>query len=139
MMEHSGGSGMAWRREMRILALGSLLLLPSRSASAQDLLGIKYAGEVGLPKGYLPQLILNIVNVALLLAAVVALVFLVYGGFRYISSRGEERDVEAAKNTITYAVIGLVLIGIAAAIVNFVIDAVLGGGFPGGGGVRRGF
>ena len=125
-MDYLRDLGATWSRGTCALAFGRLLLLLLPFAtSAQDLLGIKYAGEVGLPKGDLPELILNIVNVALLLAAVVALAFLVYGGFRYITSRGEERDVEAAKDTITYAVIGLVVLGIAAAIVNFAVRAVL--------------
>lgn len=82
----------------------------------------------GLPQVPLEELILNIINAFLVLAAVLALAFMVYGGFRYIRSRGEEREVEDAKATITYAVIGLVVLGIAAAIINFVVDAVLGGG-----------
>lgn len=83
------------------------------------------AEEVGLPSTPLPLLISSIINTALILAGVVALGFLVYGGFRYITSRGDEGEVESAKDTITYAVVGLVVLGIAAAIINFVVRAVL--------------
>lgn len=104
-------------------------------ASAQDLqFGLQHARRVGLPDEGLPELILRVINWSLTLAAVIALGFIVYGGFRYITSRGEERDVEGAKRTITFAVIGLVVLGIAAVLVNFVITAVLspaGGGAPG--------
>lgn len=86
------------------------------------------ATNVDLPKGQLEELVLGIINTALVLVAVVALGFLVYGGFRYVTARGNETDVEAAKATITYALIGIVVIGIAAALVNFVVGAVIGGG-----------
>ena len=89
----------------------------------------------GLPTGALPSLIARIVQVALLLVGVIALAFIVYGGFRYIMSRGDEREVETAKNTITYAVIGIIVIGLAYAIVTFVVGA-LGVGGGGAGGVR---
>ncbi|MDP3685911.1 MAG: pilin [bacterium] len=109
---------------MRSLWLTLGMVLPL-AAEAQQF-GPGAAKQVGLPDAPLEQLILRIINTALILAAVVALGFLVYGGFRYITSRGDEREVESAKDTITYAVIGLVVLGIAAAIVNFVVGAVLG-------------
>jgi len=77
----------------------------------------------GLPGGELPALIAQIVQAGLLLVGVIALGFIVYGGFKYILSRGNESEVEAAKSTITYAVVGLLFIGAAYAIVSFVIGA----------------
>lgn len=79
----------------------------------------------GAPARDLPSTILFIVNFVLVLVGILALALLVYGGFRYIASRGEDDEVQAAKSIITNAVIGIVVIGIAAAIVNFVIGAVL--------------
>lgn len=78
-----------------------------------------------LPARDLPTTIRFIVNFALGLVGILALAVLVYGGFRYVVSRGEENEIEVAKGIITNAVIGLIVIGIAAAIVNFVIGAVL--------------
>lgn len=86
---------------------------------------------VGVVQGYappardLPSTILGIINYVLILVSVLALAFLVYGGFRYITSRGDESEVEAAKGIITNAVIGIVVIGVAAAVVNFVIGGIL--------------
>lgn len=95
-------------------------------AHAQQLqFGLNEAKRVGLPSEPLPDLMLRVINWSLTLAAVIALGFIVYGGFRYITSRGDERDVEGAKQTITFAVIGLVVLGIAAVLVNFVITAIL--------------
>ncbi|MEX1111975.1 MAG: hypothetical protein WEC84_00785 [Candidatus Andersenbacteria bacterium] len=66
----------------------------------------------------------TIINWALMLAALVAAIFLVIGGVRYITSQGDESAADAAKNTILYAVIGLIVIGLAAAVVRFVINAI---------------
>lgn len=87
----------------------------------------------GIIEGYapparnLPETILGIINFVLVLVGVLALAYLVYGGFRYITSRGEEGEIEKAKAILTNAVIGIVVIGIAAALVNFVIGAILFG------------
>jgi cytochrome bd-type quinol oxidase subunit 2 len=79
--------------------------------------------------------IVNIVNVLLGLVGIVAAVYLVLGGVRYIMSEGESNETEKAKATIIYALIGLLVIGISAALVNFIISDVIGsdsGGNAGG-------
>lgn len=68
----------------------------------------------------------TIINVLLIFASLVAVIMIIYGGVRYIISRGDEDEAAAAKNTILYAVIGLIVIGLSAAIVNFVIGAISG-------------
>lgn len=74
----------------------------------------------------LPEAIIRIVNFFLILAAIIGAVFLVIGGVRYITSQGVEEAQEQAKNTILYAVIGLIMIALSAAIVNFVVVAATG-------------
>jgi hypothetical protein len=83
--------------------------------------------DVGLSTSSLPQIILTIVNYALALVAVIALGFIVYGGFLYITAHGESQQVEKAKGIIVYAVIGIIVIGVAAAVVTFIIGSVTGG------------
>lgn len=68
------------------------------------------------------------INGFLVLVALVALVFLIIGGLQYIVSRGDEDAAATAKNTILYAIIGLIVIGLAAAVVNFVIGVIAGPG-----------
>ena len=77
------------------------------------------AGDIDLVEA-----ILFLINAALMLAAIIAVAFLVIGGFRFIISQGDEDQTTKAKNTILYAVIGLIVIGLAAAIVNFVVAAI---------------
>lgn len=65
----------------------------------------------------------SIVNAFLLLTAIAAGVFLIYGGIKYFSSQGDEDAARTAKNQITYAIIGIAVIMLSAAIVNFVLAA----------------
>ena len=68
----------------------------------------------------------RITNVILLIVGIVSVVMLIYGGLRYILSGGDSKKVTDAKNTIMYALIGLIISILAFAIVNFVINAVGG-------------
>lgn len=68
------------------------------------------------------DLLQRIVKIFLEFAGAVAVIFLMVGGFQYVSSRGNEEAMEKAKKTITSAVIGIVLIVMAYAIVTIVND-----------------
>ena len=63
----------------------------------------------------------TIVNVFLFIIGAVSVLMIIYGGIRYTVSGGEAKNVTAAKDTILYAVVGLVVAILAYAIVNFVI------------------
>jgi drug/metabolite transporter (DMT)-like permease len=63
----------------------------------------------------------DIVNIALFLIGAISVIMIIYGGIRYTISGGEAKNVTAAKDTIMYAVVGLVVAILAYAIVNFVI------------------
>jgi len=78
----------------------------------------------GLPVTDLPTGLANIITTVLLLVGVIALGFIVWGGFKYIIAKGDEPEIEAAKLTITGGIIGIIVIGLALAIVRFVFQAV---------------
>lgn len=59
-------------------------------------------------------------QVALLIVGSLAVLFLVYGGFRYITASGNEENAEAAKKIITNAILGLVIV-----ILSFVIVTII--------------
>ena len=50
----------------------------------------------------------------------VAVLFIIYGGFQYMTAAGNEKQAETAKQTLTYAVIGLIVILLATVIVQLV-------------------
>lgn len=63
----------------------------------------------------------NIVNIISIIIGVIAVIMIIFGGFRYITSGGSAEKVTAAKNTILYALIGLIIVALAQAIVRFVL------------------
>lgn len=72
-----------------------------------------------------PVVFVNVVNAALTFSGVTALIFIIYSGLVLMNSGGDQKKVASAKGTLTYAIIGLVLILLAFGIVNF-IGAVTG-------------
>jgi hypothetical protein len=52
----------------------------------------------------------------------VAVIMIIYGGFRYITSGGDSNRVGSAKNTLIYAIIGLIIVALAQLIVHFVLS-----------------
>lgn len=73
-----------------------------------------------------------IINILIFIIGLVAVIMLIVGGFRYVFSQGNEKSVQGAKDTILYAIIGIVVAVLAFAIVNFVLGG-LTSGTPGGG------
>lgn len=68
------------------------------------------------------EIMQSIVKWLLSLIGTIAVISLLYGGFLYITSQGEENKAEKAKNIILYSVIGIIIIGLSAIIVNVVIS-----------------
>jgi len=62
----------------------------------------------------------NVVNAALVFGGTVALFMLIYGGFRMVISGGDAKQAGAARSTITYAIIGLLIVFLSFAILNFI-------------------
>ncbi|HSX24790.1 MAG TPA: hypothetical protein VLG69_02400 [Candidatus Andersenbacteria bacterium] len=92
-------------------------------------LGIQCNGNE--QSGDLVNRIMTIVNGFLVLIGIVAAIYLVMGGVRYVMSQGDENQAEQAKMTMLYAIIGIIIIGLSAAIVNFAINTVAGQGGTG--------
>ncbi len=67
-----------------------------------------------------------LVEIMLRIAGLVAVGFVIYGGFRFIVSQGEPENAKAARETIMNAIIGLIITIVAAAVVNFVAKAIAG-------------
>ncbi len=65
----------------------------------------------------------TVANVLLFLIGAVSVIMLIVGGFRYVLSGGDSTQVTSAKNTILYAVIGIIVALLAYAIVNFVVSS----------------
>ncbi|MBR2726087.1 hypothetical protein IKE87_02365 [Candidatus Saccharibacteria bacterium] len=64
----------------------------------------------------------QVTNVILYIVGIIAVIMLIIGGIKYVISGGDAKKVTDAKNTVLYAIIGLVIAFLAFAIVNFVIS-----------------
>ncbi|HSX27579.1 MAG TPA: pilin [Patescibacteria group bacterium] len=65
-----------------------------------------------------------VINIFSLIVGVISVIMIIIGGLKYITSGGESANVTGAKNTILYAVIGLVVVALAQFIVRFVLAKV---------------
>jgi len=113
-----------------LLALAiSAVVTPSATfadATSQIQSGIQATGSGSSPAS-LNGIFKNIVNILLYVIGAISIIMLIVGGIRYAVSGGNSAQVTAAKNTIMYALIGLVVAVLAYAIVNFVLTAVTTG------------
>lgn len=69
-------------------------------------------------------IIKTVINIFSLVVGVVSVIMIIIGGLKYITSGGESANVTGAKNTILYAIIGLVVVALAQIIVQFVLGKV---------------
>jgi hypothetical protein len=78
-------------------------------------------GEAGLT-----TTVQGVIRVLLFVVGVAAVIMLIIGGIRYILSGGDSQAAAAAKNTVIYAIIGIIVAVLAWAIVNFVFGRIGG-------------
>jgi amino acid transporter len=67
------------------------------------------------------KLVANVINILSVIVGIISVIMIIYAGFRYVTSGGREESVKGAKNTILYAIIGLVIVALAQIIVHFVL------------------
>lgn len=73
------------------------------------------------------SIFVTVMNILLFIIGAIAVVMLIIGGIRYVVSSGDQNAVTSAKNTILYAIIGLIVAFLAFAAVNFLSDQLVGG------------
>ena len=114
-----------------LTGLGALLCL-STSRVLASALSVQEGANAARAEGMPTELIgdngvfSRLTNTILLVVGLISVIMLVYGGLRYILSGGDSKKVTDAKNTILYAIIGLIISLLAFAIVNFVLTSVVG-------------
>jgi hypothetical protein len=75
--------------------------------------------------GSLTQTIKDVIQILSVIAGAAAVVMIVVGGFRYVTSSGNAEATKSARNTIVYALVGLVIIALAQIIVHFTLNSVV--------------
>ncbi len=69
----------------------------------------------------------TVTNVLLFVLGAVSVIMIIIGGLRYVISGGNSTNVTAAKNTILYAIVGVIIALLSYAIINFVLGSFTGG------------
>lgn len=124
---------------------GAVLMVPATAAAAEKpniQAGACQGAELRFPKGAPPSnacafngskpenklnnLVATIVNLFSVFVGIIAVIMIIIGGFRYITSGGDSGNVSSAKNTILYAIIGLLIVAFAQFIVKFVLAKATG-------------
>lgn len=111
-----------------VLSAGVMAVaLPAQPAYAQTCTGGKDCvtkGANNVQTGSsktLPENIEQVTNLLLFLLGAVAVIMLVIGGFKFVTSNGSAEQVKSAKNTVMYAIVGLVVAIVAYAVVRWVV------------------
>jgi cytochrome bd-type quinol oxidase subunit 2 len=84
--------------------------------------------EVSSGTNEIQSIVTGIVNIFSIVVGIVAVIMIIVGGFKYITSGGDSGNITSAKNTIIYAIIGLVVVALAQFIVQFVLDKTFSAG-----------
>ena len=87
--------------------------------------GVSSSQGDDVPKDLAGDVFKNVVNILLFIIGAVSVIMLIYGGIRYTTSGGNANSVTAAKNTIMYSIVGLVIAILAFAVVQFVVNQVM--------------
>lgn len=112
-----------------VVPVVAVTLIASAPAYAQIDAGINAAGgSQNTASLDVKSIVLAVVNWLLFAVGVIAVIMLIWGGIKYATSAGDSNKVTSAKNTILYAVIGLVVAVLAFAIVNFITGTLFSGG-----------
>ena len=129
----------------RFLAYGTISALAvatfvtlgvSPSASAQQggiMGGVQAAQGTGVPTSLFggSGIVTTVTNILLFIAGALAVIMIIWGGLRYATSAGNAANVTAAKNTVLYAIVGLIIAFLAFAVVNWLLGAMGTGGAAG--------
>ncbi len=69
------------------------------------------------------DVIKTIITTMLFIVGILAVIMIIYGGIRYVTAHGDKTQVASAKDTVVYAVVGLVVAIVAYALVDWVVKA----------------
>jgi hypothetical protein len=110
-----------------VVAVPMLTIAVAANADANAMLFGGYEGNVqaasGLGNTDPRTMVGSIVKIILGFLGIIAVILILYGGFRWMTAAGNEDGIASAKKTIAAGVIGLVIILMAFGIAQFVINA----------------
>jgi hypothetical protein len=112
-----------------LIIAGAFFIFNNHFALAQttdEKFGLNYAAKIGLSSQDPRVVILGLVRLALGFVGLIAVFLMMYAGFMWMTSAGDEGKIETAKKTLTNTIIGLIIILSAFMIVSFIINKLNG-------------
>ncbi len=118
------------KKYLALLAPAAYLTLASSAfaATVNTCASGQFSVLCGLTADKFGPLIGSLVQLIFVIAVVVALLYLIYGGFRWLVSSGDKAQVSAAREHLVAAIIGLVIIFLSYFILNLILGFFLGSG-----------
>lgn len=109
--------------------LGGVAFIPSTvlASTPQDEIcqGVGTVTGAGCDSGIsLGGVVRNVINVFSVIIGILAVIMIMVAGFKYITAGGEASNITSAKNTLVYAIVGLIIAALSQFIVQFVLDSV---------------
>ena len=82
---------------------------------------LEFGGAERLDGGFLSTLVTKIISYIFPVAGFIALIFIIYGGYMWMASTGNPEGVKKAQGTLTWSVIGLIMIMVVYALINVIL------------------
>jgi hypothetical protein len=114
-----------WARNIIAFGVLSLVFMPIAGVMALEVGLEEVDSEIELGNRDIRATIASIINVAMGLLGIIAVVIILIGGFQWMTAGGNEENVEKAKQRIIQGVIGLAIILASWAIARFVLESLV--------------
>lgn len=121
------GSTLAIVASMAVIALGSIgtpVLAADECDTSSGLSGgMDCAKNDDMPEDLTGDngIVTTVINTMLFIVGILSVIMIIYAGIRYVTAHGDKGQVEGAKNTLIYAIVGLIVSIVAYALVNWVV------------------
>lgn len=102
----------------------TLLAADAKSEICKGIGAVQGGGNCQTSGPSIEKIVRTVVNILSLIGGIVAVIMIIISGLKYVTSSGDASNVSSAKNTLIYAIIGLVIIALAQVIVRFVFTSV---------------
>lgn len=74
------------------------------------------------PVDRVDSIVKRVIDIFSVVVGVISVIMIIIGGLKYVTSGGDSGNISSAKNTILYAIIGLIVVVLAQVIVRFVLE-----------------
>jgi pilus assembly protein TadC len=109
----------------KVILVLSFLFVLATPVLAQDILGIRIVDEAVILSNEDPKAVtVMIINIILSFLGLVALVIILFGGFKWMTSAGNQEEIGKAKKILIAGLIGLIIVLLSWGITNYIITQV---------------